>query len=296
MRSELHKKLSYTILTLPAVLIYASMIVFPVLVSLILSFTKWSGFGTPSFIGLQNYITMFKDPVFLHGLRNNALIILGSLFIQIPFGFLLAYLLYRRLVNHRDFFEAMIFLPVSISAIVVAILWNQIFSPAGLFTSLIRMVLHDPRFVFPIFENKTWAISPVLVVIIWMYTGIYMIIFLANLQKISPSIIEAAIIDGARESQILFHIIAPSMIHVIFTTTIFAISGSLKSFDLIFAMTGGGPAHYTEVIAIYMYYHTFKYYKYGFGSAVSIVIVFLSLGLISMLQYIHAKLEKHYHA
>ena len=144
-------------------------------------------------------------------------------------------------------------------AVVVAILWNQIFSPAGLYTALVRILRDEPRYVLRIFESKTFAMVPVLFVILWMYTGIYMVIFLANLQKISPSIIEAAIIDGATERQILIRVILPSMLNIIFTTMVFAISGSLKSFDLIYSMTGGVPAHYTEVIDKYMYENTFKY-------------------------------------
>jgi multiple sugar transport system permease protein/raffinose/stachyose/melibiose transport system permease protein len=88
-----------------------------------------------------------------------------------------------------------------------------------------------------------------------------MIIFFANLQKMTPSLLEAAQIDGASESQMLRRIILPGMVGTISTTAIFAISGSLKAFDLIYSMTGGGPAHFTEVIAIYMYINTFKYYK-----------------------------------
>ena len=145
-----------------------------------------------------------------------------------------------------------------------------------------------------IFESRTFAIVPILFVILWMYTGIYMVIFLANLQRIDPGVIEAAIIDGAREHQILLQVVLPQMANIVFTTAVFAIAGSLKSFDLIFAMTGGGPAHYTEVIAIYMYFNTFRYYNYGFGSAVSMVIVFLSLGLISAIQAVFKRVEARY--
>lgn len=217
-----------------------------------------------------------------------------SVFGQIPIGFTLAYILYRKMVRGEAFFTAMIFLPITISAIVVAILWQQIFSPVGLYTALMRMIKDDPRYVLRIFEDKTYAIFPILFVILWMYTGMYLIIFLANLQKVNPSMIEAAIIDGASEGQILVSVILPSMTTVLLTTIIFAITGSLTSFDLIFAMTGGGPAHYTEVIAIYMYTNTFKYRKYGFGSAVSMIIVVLSIGLISLLRIIFRKIEKKY--
>ena len=288
------KRFSYAVLVGPGVLIYGSIAIFPILVSLVISVTQWSGFGVPKLVGLANYVAMFKDGVFLHALRNNALIVGISVFGQIPFGFILAYVLYRRMVKFENFFETMIFLPITISAIVVAILWNRVFSPIGIYTGLIRSITHNPQYIMMIFQSKVWAIFPVLFVILWMYTGLYMIIFLANLQKISRSVIEAAIIDGARESQILGRIILPSMTGVIFTTAVLAISGSLKSFDLVWAMTAGGPAHYTEVLAIYMYDNTFQYYKYGYGSAVSIVMVLLSVGLITIAQNIFGRYERKY--
>jgi multiple sugar transport system permease protein/raffinose/stachyose/melibiose transport system permease protein len=288
------KTIAYWTLVGPAVLVYAAAIVFPIIFSFAAGFTEWSGLGTPEFVGIRNYIRMFSDGVFRLGLRNNLLIVAVSIFGQIPLGFALAYIIYRRMIKGHAFFETMIFLPITISAIVVAKLWNQIFAPAGLFTQFMRMVTGDPRYVLQIFESRTFAIVPILFVILWMYTGIYMVIFLANLQRIDPGVLEAAVIDGAKEHQILFRVVLPQMTNIVFTTAIFAIAGSLKSFDLIFAMTGGGPAHYTEVIAIYMYLNTFKYYNYGFGSAVSMMIVFLSLGLITFIQTIYRKLEAKY--
>lgn len=273
---------SYLILLAPAVLIYALVIIFPILFNVGFSFTRWTGFGAPQWLGLGNYRRMFADPVFLHGLRNNLLIVAVSVFGQIPLGFVFAYIIYRKMVHRERFFEVMIFLPITISPIVVAILWNQIFSSSGVFTQLVRIIREDPRYVFAIFENKQWALFPILFVILWMYTGLYMVIFIANLQRIDPQVLESATIDGATEGQILGRIILPLMVNIVFTTAVFAITGSLKSFDLIFAFTGGGPAHYTEVIAIYMYQNTFRYYNYGFGSAISMVIIVLSVGLIYM--------------
>ncbi len=288
------KRLSYAILTLPSVLIYAAVIIFPVLFSFILGFTEWGGYGTPKWTGLSNYVRMFRDPVFKLGLRNNLLIVGVSVFGQIPAGFVLAYIVFRKLVKGGRFFETMIFLPITVSAVVVAKLWNQIFSPSGLYTALMRIVKDDPRFVLEIFESRSYAIVPILFVILWYYTGIYMVIFIANLQKVSPSVIEAAIIDGAKEHQILFRVVVPQMVNIIFTTSVFAIAGSLKSFDLIFTMTGGGPANYTTVIAIYMYQNTFRYYNYGFGAAISIMIVLLSIGLITAIRSVFRHFEERY--
>ncbi|MCG8480464.1 MAG: sugar ABC transporter permease, partial [Spirochaetales bacterium] len=131
---------AYVVLVGPAVFIYAAVIVFPIIFSFLAGFTRWSGFGLPEFVGLQNYVRMFTDSVFRLGLRNNLLIVAVSVFGQIPFGFALAYIIYRRMVRGHDFFETMIFLPITIAAVVVAKLWNQIFSPAGIFTQLLRIL------------------------------------------------------------------------------------------------------------------------------------------------------------
>lgn len=288
------KRMSYYAFLAPGLLLFASIIIFPVAYSLTLSFTSFGGYGTPEFIGLENYAKIISDEVFLHSLRNNLLIVAISVFGQIPLGFLLAYLLHRKMVRNGDFYQTMIFLPITISPVVVALLWNQIFSSSGMVVALIRRLTGESQYVIRIFEDKQLAILPILFVLLWMHTGTYMIIFYANLQKMTPSLLEAAQIDGANESQMMMRIILPSMVGTIATTAIFAISGSLKAFDLIYAMTGGGPAHFTEVIAIYMYINTFKYYKYGFGSAASIIIVLLAVGLILLLQYISRKFERRF--
>jgi len=114
---------------------------------------------------------------------------------------------------------------------------------------------------------------------------------LANLQNIDPNIIEAAQIDGATEGQIFRKIIVPRLYGVIVLTSILAISGSLKSFDLLFAMTGGGPAYYTNLLSIYMYNYSFIYYNYGVGSAVSTVMVILSIVLVILIRFARRKID-----
>jgi raffinose/stachyose/melibiose transport system permease protein len=131
------------------------------------------------------------------------------------------------------------------------------------------------------FTLNNYPMIPVLVVILWMYTGFYMIIFLANLQRIDISIIEAARIDGAREGQVLSRIILPALFGVIITCTILAISGSLKVFDLIYVMTAGGPANKTRVLSLYMYLSAFQGApNYPLANAISTIMVLISFALI----------------
>ncbi len=289
---NISKKKAYFILVAPPILIYLSAVLFPIAMSFVLGFTSWKGYDAIEFIGFANYIKMFQDPVFMHSLRNNMWIMVSSVLVQIPLGLLLAYMLYRKMVKGDKFFEVMIFLPITISAVVIALLWYRIFSPVGVFTALIRSITGNKEYVVSIFESKYWGIMPVLFVLVWQFTSLYMVIFLANLQRIPQNIIEAAVLDGASEMDIFLRIIIPAMIGVIFINSVFAISGSFKSFDLVFSMTGGGPANYTSVIGIYMYQNTFVYQNYGYGSAVSIVIVLLSVSIIVASKYVMKRVEK----
>jgi len=246
-----------------------------------LGFTQWRGYGEMRFIGLDNYVRMFHDPVFFIGLRNNVMIVLVSVFGQIPLGLLLAYMLYRKMVSKGDIFEVLIFLPITISSVIIAQLWNRIFSPVGIFTAFMRMLTGNQDYIMTIVENKNFAIVPIMFVLLWQHTSLFMVIFLANLQRIPNSMIEAARLEGASEGNIFLRLIVPMMGYVIFINSVLAISGSFKSFDLIYSMTGGGPAHYTTVIAVYMYNTTFVHQNYGYGSSLSIIIiVFIVLSLL----------------
>ena len=217
---------------------------------------------------------------------------LVSLFGQIPLGILLAYVLFRRLVMGVKFFEMMIFIPVTVSSVVVALLWNRIFSPVGIYTAVVRALSGNSDYVMKVFEHEYLAMIPILLVLLWMHTSLYMVMFLANMQRIPRSFMEAARMDGAGERTVLTRIVLPVLGNVIFTAAIFAISGSLKSFDLIFAMTGGGPVNYTNVMSIYLYKHTFTYNNYGYGSAVSLIIVFLSVGFITLGRLVYRRFQR----
>lgn len=289
---QLNKRASFLVLLLPAFIIYMAIIIFPIFVSFGLSFTEWKRYKMVGLNGLDNYITVLTDPIFQRSMWNNVQIMLISVLGQIPLGIFLAYLLHRKWVRKTEFFEFMIFLPITISSVVIALLWNRIFSPVGIYTTFVRMITHNPDYVVKIFESEKYAMLPVLVVLLWQHTSLYMVIFLANLQRIPNSVFEAALIDGAKESTIIWRIVLPALSTVIFTCSVLAIAGSLKSFDLVYAMTAGGPVNYTYVMALYLYQHTFTFHNYGRGSAVSIIIVVLSVGLISLVRWIYAQAQK----
>ncbi len=290
---EKFKRVSiYMAFVLPALAIYLAIIAFPIISSVGLSFTDFNIYKNLAiWTGLANYIKIFKDPVFWFSMRNNLIVIFVSVFGQIPLGFGLAYLIYRKLVKRSGFFQAMVFLPTVISTIIIGILWSKMFSPIGVVPKIIQSITNNPNYSMTIMNSKQLAMIPIGFVLLWVYTGTYLIIFLANLQNIDPNIIEAAQIDGATDGQIFIKIIVPQLYGVIVLTSILAISGSLKSFDLLFAMTGGGPAYYTNLLAIYMYQKAFIFYDYGVGSAVSTVMVVLSIVLVILIRFARRKID-----
>ena len=282
--TKMEGHITYVFFVAPALLIYLFVMAFPMGFSIWLSLTDYRGgavFGNPniSFNGIAAYINIFTDPYFYMALRNNLLIVLISVFGQIPLGFCIAYIINRGLIKGRGLFQTIIYLPQVISAVIIGVLFNTFFLSSQSVWMEIRRFFNPEAQWLP-GQN---AMLPVLAVILWMYTGTYMLIFLANLQKIDPSIVEASKIDGASEFQTLRYVIFPALSGVIVTAAILAISGSLRSFDLIWIMTGGGPAHRTSVLAIYMYEKAFRGApNYPLANAISMVMVLISFILIAI--------------
>lgn len=283
--SHAEERRAYWLFVLPAFAIYLFVMAFPTIFAIILSLTNYKGgalFGPKrrhlEFVGFKYYAQMFRDKYFWLALKNNLWIVFISVFGQIPLGFFMAYLIFRGMIKGKDFFQTVIYLPCVISTVVIGKLWSSIMSPNGALTDIIR--IFNPSYVA---TNSEHPLIPVLFVILWMYTGTYLIIFLANLQKIDTSVIEAAKIDGATEFQALRYIIFPSLSGVIVTSAILAISGSLKSFDLIYVMTSGGPAKQTYVLSIFMYDSAFNGApNYPLANAISIVMCIISFALIGL--------------
>ena len=284
------EKRAYWMLSLPAIIFYFGVMTFPSIFSVVLSLTNYSGgslfeAGALKFVGFKNYMKVFSDQYFYISLKNNFWIVLVSVFGQLPLGFFLAYVLTRGLVKGKDFFQTMIYLPCVISTVVIGILFQTFFSSHGAWTEIMKWI--NPSYEWTM---NSQPMIPVLFVILWMYTGTYLIIFMANLQKIDPQIMEAATIDGATEWQVLWHIIFPELSGVFVISAILAISGSLKSFDLIYVMTGGGPAKQTYVLSLYMFDKAFRGASdYPMANTISTIMVVISLVLIGIVKTLEKK-------
>lgn len=265
---------------LPALTLYVLFVIWPILRSFWYGFFDWNGLSDPVFAGLDNFVQIFGDPVFWQSLKNNLYVVVASVLLQIPLGLIAAVLLNGR-VRGAGFFRTAFFIPMVLSTVVVGLLWSTLLnSQAGPVNALLMLMgvgfnqtpdwLGDPHL----------AIFTLCGVIVWQFVGLYMIIFLAALQNIPTELLEAAAIDGATPTDQLWRIQLPLVWPTVVASVVLCISGSMRSFDLIFVMTQGGPANATEVMATYMYNKTFAVSQYGYGSAVSLVISVISLGLI----------------
>lgn len=288
--------LAYIGMVGPGLFVFLFIIAYPVVYSFWLSLTDFNPNrgGEWNFVGLAQYARMARDPNFWHALKNNMIVVLVSVFGQIPIGFVLAYILYRKLVRARDFFQSMVFLPQFLSTIVIGLLWRRLFQADGVVSRFLQIVRNDPSAQFDYMLREETVMYPIAFALIWMYTGLYMIIFLANLQKIDTGMIEAAQIDGATEFQIFRKVIVPLLAGTVLVSTVLAIAGSLRGFDLIFSITTQGlQRNNAMVLPIYVYQTAFLDFnndqRFAFGAAISNAIVVISVLLILFSNFIGRK-------
>jgi raffinose/stachyose/melibiose transport system permease protein len=264
------------VLILPAFIIFALFVPIPAVISVFLGLTKWDLVGKLSFIGLRNYqVLFFEDPVFWMACRNTLLFVVLSIAIQLPLAFLLANLLVR-LGRSRSLFRGIIFLPVTFSGVAVSLMFYFIYHPSvGPLNQALRLLgITGPAWL----ADARTALLSVILTLAWQWTGYHMVIFLAGITTVPEELWEAARIDGASEGQITRKIIFPLLLPVIQVSMVLITTSSLKAFDQIFIMTFGGPNHASEVLASHMYLKTFAQLKYGYGSALSTLLMALCIG------------------
>lgn len=269
-------KLAIFVGLLPSLIIYVGVAILPIVLSLYYSLFNWDGISAKVFIGLDNFGDIFKDDIFWLSVKNNVIIMFTGLVGQLPLGLLLALLLNRGLKGN-GFFRTVGFIPVVISSVMVSLIWGMIYNTEYGFLNSILGAIGLESWQHNWLGDPDWSMLSISVAYIWQNCGLYMIIFLAALQNISSEVNEAAELDGATGLKKVFLITIPMIRATILVTVVYSISNSFRVFDLIQILTGGGPAHQTEVMTIYMYNNAFMSRQFGYGSAVSILILLFSL-------------------
>jgi ABC superfamily ATP binding cassette transporter, membrane protein len=286
----LKDKKAIAVFLLPAFIVYSVIVMVPILVSIYYSCLDWNGIGKKSFVGFNNYIKLFGDSVFRQAFGNNIIYIVIVMVLQLGFGFSIAVLL-TYLKKGRGFIQTVYYIPSVITVIAISQLFTGFYSyePLGLFNIFRKMLGMEPVAFLSEYKTVLWAVASVEG---WQYIGIYMIIFYSALVSVSPDILEAARIDGATELQILVKIRIPAIANVIMLSCILSLVGALRGFAAPMNMTKGGPNHRSEILATYMYKKAFTSRDYGYGSAIAVIIVVLSIiGVLLISKYMDGENE-----
>lgn len=268
----------------------AVFVVVPFVVSLVLSFAKWDGLTALSWVGLANFRHELTDPLFGGAILHT----LGIAAITVPVGLGLAIVLAVALerLRSRTLYLTMFFAPVITSSIAVAMIWQQLLRSDGMISTTIARILHvsPPDWL----GDPHLALLAVCIVTIWSSLGLNVVIFLAGLQNIPPTLIEAARIDGAGALDLFFRIRIPLLSPVIFFSTVIAFISSLQTFDIVFVLVpNAGPDNATRTIVYHIYDLGFGKTQFGVASAASVILLLLTL-VITGVQFALQKRFVHY--
>lgn len=257
---------------LPPLLLIVAFIYVPIIMTGYYSLTQWDGIGQMKFIGLDNYKELIKDEMFWKSVYHSFLLAVFSVISLL--GYLAVSLVLSGKVKGANLLRKIYLIPMLLSSVAIGQLWLRIYHPSN------GMLNHFLSFL-GIENPPNWLADPSIVLyavfipIIWQYAGFYILIYYAALKSIPPSIIEAAIIDGANPLQLAYKIKIPLISGVIKVTIVLAVVGSLKYFDLIYVMTDGGPNGASEVIASYMYHKAFRSFNFGYGSTIAFFLLLI---------------------
>lgn len=265
----------------PAVIIYAVFALYPMIDVVGLSFHKWNGLDpVKQFVGVNNYVDIFtKDPVFWGAFRNTIIWTVLSVIFPPLVGLLLALGLNQPIFG-RNSLRAIFYLPVIIAPIAVATMWRWMYDP---FFGLFGQVLTQfglQSWIQDWLGNRDLALYSAFVAHLWQSVGFSMVLFLAGLQGVNKSLVEAARIDGANRWNVFRFVTLPALKTTITIVLVLSIISSLKAFDIVYGLTGGGPAQSTQMLALWAFTQSMQIFDFGRGSAISVVLLLITLAVV----------------
>lgn len=284
------KKRYFFLLLGPIIIWFAFAILMPIVGALRYSFYQWSG-GPMTFIGLDNYKTLVQDEVFLLALKNNLIIVFVSVIGQIGIALVLATLMTSRVMKLKKFHRTVIFFPVLLSAVVVGFIWTLMYNKDYGFLNAILNALGMEKLIFPYLDDPNRVLYSLIAPLIWQFIGLYMVILSSGIANIDKEVFEVAEIDGAVGWKRMFYITLPLIKPTLMASLMMCISGNMKVFALIQVMTNGGPGNSSIVMALYAYKRSFAMNEIGYGSAISIAILVISLIMVALTRMLFARKE-----
>lgn len=270
-------------LIIPTTLFIFAISIFPQIYSLGISFLDWDLHQQePQFIGLENYSTAVADTRLWEAVAHTLVIVVAAVMLELILGFVLAYILSEKLPG-KNFIIPIFILPVVMAPIIVGYTWRMLWDTQfGPINQVLSWILGEP--ITLVWLTNPVAVYPAIIITeIWQWTPFMFLILLAGLTAINPEIREAASMDGASGWQSIAYITLPLLKPVIVLAIIFRALDVFKLFDIVFALTGGGPGSYTETVSLYVYILGFKNFRLSYTAAVSIILLIIVAFLITIL-------------
>ena len=288
----IRNKKAFFAFLLPGLLFYIFTVFYPIVESIRLSFMEWGGIGDKVFVGLDNYVKMFHDPVFYTAFINNLIYLLIVVGMQLSIGLFFAILL-TYITKYVTLVKTLYYVPCIITTVAITQLFRSMYSvePMGLLNQFLEAVGLGGMVTSWLADVGT-VLAAVSIPEGWRFTGMYMVIFYAALVSLDPSVYEAAKVDGASEMQILFKIKLPLIKDIILLTLTMCLTGALRGFDIPFLLTSGGPGNASELMSTYMYKKAFSSNQYGYGSALAVFIIIESILVVYTLRKLFTSKEE----
>jgi raffinose/stachyose/melibiose transport system permease protein len=269
------------VLLAPALAVYCVFAVYPMLNVVVLSFMRWNGLtATSHFIGIDNYVAVFtQDPVFWTAARNTILWTAMSVVFPPAIGFALALALNQNILV-RGPLRALFYMPVIIAPIAVATMWRWMYDPFfGLFNAVLT-ALGLQGLIQDWLGDRNIALYSMFVAYVWQTVGFSLVLFLAGLQNVSTTLVEASRVDGASRFQVFHYVTLPALRPSITIVLILSIINSLKAFDIVYGMTQGGPAQSTQMLALWAFTQAMQLGDFGRGAAISVVLLLITTAIV----------------
>lgn len=257
-------------------------VVAPLLYSFYYSLTDWNGFSVDyNFIGTENFEKIFRDPLFRNAFENTVIWIAAAVIVPTGGGLILALMLNEG-IRAASLYKSLFYFPISLSLAVIGQVWIWIYQPRwGLLNVTLRGAGLD-EYARAWLAKADSALPAIIAAWSWQQIGLAMVIFLAGLTSVPAELTEAAQIDGANRRQTLRHVVIPMLRPASIVVIALAVINSLKSFDVVYVMTKGGPFHSSDTLAMFVYNECFQKYYMGYGSAAAVMLFLIALVVVAV--------------
>lgn len=269
-------RMTLILFVLPALLVYLMWVVYPIIDAIWMSTLKYESLHSSRFIGFGNYVSVFRSKLFWKSMKVSLIFILFTTLFQVVLGFFYGYLVYLQPKGYR-IYKILLFIPNVLPSVATGFIWNYIYSPSmGLLKPAMEAIGLGELYISPIADPKL-ALYALIFAQVWSGLGIQVILFNSGFMNIPTEVIESARLDGATGWKMIKTMVIPMSWDITKMVIILQTIGALRSFDLIYVMTGGGPNHATEVLPMHLFVNAFQNFNLGYGNVIAVVLFVLAM-------------------